>query len=185
MVIVFIRGETEVSVRACWYIVQHFFRYSGAAWIKSARWYNWRVKHVVKGIEDMNGVAAMFAEQLTPKEKGATIVTLSGSLGVGKTAFARALARAFGIDEDVTSPTYVIEKIYMPAKGVFSRFIHIDAYRLNGAHDLDVLGWRELIQESGNLIILEWPEKVDGAIPKDALKIELEFVDEQTRKIIW
>lgn len=139
----------------------------------------------MKGIEEVNGIAGEFATHLAPKKSSATVVTLSGDLGSGKTAFAKALAREFGVEEDVTSPTYVIEKIYAPTKGSFSRFIHIDAYRLKGAHDLDVLGWKELIQKAGNIIVLEWPERVDGAIPKDAIKVELEFVDEQTRKIIW
>ena len=134
-------------------------------------------------IEELKKLAEEFKSKLTPKNKGATVVTLSGDLGAGKTAFARALARAFGIDEDVISPTYVIEKVYLPTRGQFQRFIHIDAYRLNGAHDLDVLGWGELLQESGNLILIEWPEKVVGAIPSDAFNITLEFVDEHARAI--
>ncbi len=152
---------------------------------KSTRWYNWRVEHTVRGIAEMNSAAAIFAERLAPREKGATIVALSGSLGAGKTAFAKALAREFGIDEDVTSPTFVIERIYIPAKGPFRRFIHIDAYRLKGARELEVLGWKALIQEPDNLILLEWPEQVEGAIPKDAVRISLEFVDEETRSIVW
>ncbi|MCR4281322.1 MAG: tRNA (adenosine(37)-N6)-threonylcarbamoyltransferase complex ATPase subunit type 1 TsaE [Candidatus Kaiserbacteria bacterium] len=143
------------------------------------------MKSLILSIEYLGKLAGEFAGNLAPKGNGATVVALSGDLGAGKTAFAKALAREFGIEEDVTSPTYVIEKIYAPTKGPFSRFIHIDAYRLNGAHDLDVLGWRELLADSGNLIILEWPERVEGVIPKDAIKVELEFVDEQTRKIIW
>ena len=141
------------------------------------------MEHVVKGIEEMNDVAARFAERLTPKNKGATVVALSGSLGAGKTAFAKALARAFGIEEEGTSPTFVIEKIYALPHEPFQRLIHIDAYRLNGAHDLDVLGWKGLLQEPGNLIVIEWPEKVAGAIPTDALNITLEYIDEHTRSI--
>ena len=139
-------------------------------------------KHI-KGITEMEHVAAEFAAHLTPKKDSATVVTLSGDLGAGKTAFAKALARSFGIEEEVTSPTFVIEKIYALPRGAFQRLIHIDAYRLNGAHDLDVLGWRELLQESGNLILLEWPEKVEEAIPADALRISLEYIDEHTRSI--
>src|SRR3989338_172816 len=116
-------------------------------------------------MEEMSKLAMEFAGRLTPKKDGATVVALSGDLGAGKTAFAKALARAFGIEEDVTSPTYVIEKIYIPTKGLFSRLIHIDAYRLESEHDLEVLGWKELLQEPSNLIVLEWPEKVEGAIP--------------------
>ena len=140
-------------------------------------------KHI-KGITEMEHVAAEFAAHLTPKKDSATVVTLSGDLGAGKTAFTKALARSFGIEEEVTSPTFVIEKIYALPRGAFQRLIHIDAYRLNGAHDLDVLGWRELLQESGNLILLEWPEKVEEAIPADALRISLEYIDEHTRKVM-
>src|SRR3989338_8388154 len=146
--------------------------------------YTLHMKSLAVSLEEMETLAGKLATRLMPKKDRATVVVLSVDLGAGKTAFAKALARAFGIEEDVTSPTYVIEKIYTPAKGPFSRLIHIDAYRLNGEHDLDVLGWRELIRESGNLIILEWPEKVEGAIPADALNVKLEFVDEQTTKII-
>ncbi|MDP3965325.1 MAG: tRNA (adenosine(37)-N6)-threonylcarbamoyltransferase complex ATPase subunit type 1 TsaE [bacterium] len=134
-------------------------------------------------IEELEKLAGEFSKKLTPKNMGATVVALSGSLGAGKTAFAKALARAFGIEEEVTSPTFVIEKIYAPPRGPFQRLIHIDAYRLNGAHDLDVLGWKGLLQEPGNLIVIEWPEKVAGAIPTDALNITLEYIDEHTRSI--
>ncbi|MEK7132466.1 MAG: tRNA (adenosine(37)-N6)-threonylcarbamoyltransferase complex ATPase subunit type 1 TsaE [Patescibacteria group bacterium] len=141
------------------------------------------MKSPAVSMEGLEKMACEFATRLTPKKDGATVAALSGDLGAGKTAFAKALAHAYGIKEDVTSPTYVIEKIYIPAKGPFSRFIHIDAYRLNGAHDLEVLGWRELLLEPSNLILLEWPERVEGAIPADAIRISLEFVDENMREV--
>lgn len=135
---------------------------------------------------NLDGIAEIaqdMAKSLVPKENSATILALSGDLGAGKTAFVKALARAFGIEEDVTSPTFVIEKVYVPPKGPFTRFIHIDAYRLNGARDLDVLGWKELMQEPSNLILIEWPEKVREAIPLSAVSISLAYVDEFTRAI--
>lgn len=134
-------------------------------------------------LEQLKILAETFATRLMPKKEGAAIITLSGELGAGKTAFAKALARAYGIEEEVTSPTFVIEKIYIPTKGPFSRFIHIDAYRLHGTHDLEMLGWEELIQSPGNLILLEWPEKVEGAVPPDSHRISLQYVDEFTRTI--
>ena len=141
------------------------------------------MKSLAVSLKEMEQLAGEFTGRLLPKKDRATVVTLSGDLGSGKTTFAKALARTFGIEEDVTSPTYVIEKIYIPTKGLFSRLIHIDAYRLKDKHDLDVLGWYELLQAPGNLILLEWPEKVEGAIPSDAIRVSLEFVDEHTRAI--
>ncbi|OGG58688.1 tRNA (adenosine(37)-N6)-threonylcarbamoyltransferase complex ATPase subunit type 1 TsaE [Candidatus Kaiserbacteria bacterium RIFCSPHIGHO2_02_FULL_49_16] len=134
-------------------------------------------------LETLAKLAVEFAGHLSPKKDRATVVALFGDLGAGKTAFAKALARAYGIEDDVTSPTFVIEKIYTPAKGPFSRLIHIDAYRLNSAHDLEVLGWDELLQAPSNLILVEWPENVERAIPSDAYRISLEYVDEHTRSI--
>ena len=116
---------------------------------------------------------------LQPKADTATVVALSGELGAGKTTFTQKIAKALGVEEAVTSPTFVLEKIYKLEGQKFTHLIHIDAYRLNGAHELEVLGWKELLADSGNLILLEWPEKVVGAIPKDAIRISFEINGEE------
>jgi len=119
-----------------------------------------------------------FVTSIQPHD-GATVVTLSGVLGAGKTTFAQGVAKALGVEEIVTSPTFVIEKIYALQDQKFARLIHIDAYRLKGAHELEVLGWKELLADSGNLILLEWPEKVAEAIPADATRISFEINGEE------
>jgi tRNA threonylcarbamoyladenosine biosynthesis protein TsaE len=110
------------------------------------------------------------------------VVALSGELGAGKTTFVQGAAKALGVDESVTSPTFVLEKIYeltgSPGAGGFSHLIHIDAYRLKGAHELEVLGWKELIAEPGNLILLEWPERVAELIPANARDIRFDIEGE-------
>jgi tRNA threonylcarbamoyladenosine biosynthesis protein TsaE len=116
-----------------------------------------------------NEAAAAFVKALHPKEAGATLVTLSGELGAGKTAFVKAVAGAFGIDADVTSPTFVLMKSYPITNGAFKTLVHIDAYRLKNGGELSALRFHELLQDTGNLILLEWPEKVpDGLPPADA-----------------
>lgn len=135
-------------------------------------------------LEEFEQQAAEFAATLLPRESGAVVVTLSGDLGAGKTTFTRAMLRSFGVEERVTSPTFVIEKIYEPAAGPFRRLVHIDAYRLKDAQDFDVLGWKELIADRGNLIIIEWPEQVGGAIPSNAIRITLRYSGEHEREII-
>ena len=105
----------------------------------------------------------------------ATVVTLSGELGAGKTTFAQGIAKALGVEETVTSPTFVIEKIYQLEKQKFSRLVHIDAYRLNGAHELQMLGWDELLRDPQNLIVLEWPENVAELIPENAIRVRFEI----------
>lgn len=125
-----------------------------------------------------------FVVGLKPQADAATVVTLSGDLGAGKTTFTQGVARALGVTETVTSPTFVLEKIY-PIRNTsrsngagklgFKRLVHIDAYRLKGAHELEVLGWNELLADPGNLILLEWPERVEGAIPNDATRITFDI----------
>ena len=124
----------------------------------------------------------------------ATVVGLQGDLGSGKTSFAQGVARALGVAEHVTSPTFILERVYkidplshclQIANCSFSHLVHIDAYRLDGANELGHLGWDNLIADAGNLILIEWPERVASALPKDMQKISFEFIDETTRKISW
>lgn len=147
---------------------------------------------------------AQFAQQIATSlapsgdnlPSGATILALSGDLGAGKTAFVKALASALGITETITSPTFVIEQIYVLPKdaatpsvnvvtgGHFDRLIHIDAYRLEKASELERLGWAEIASDPKNLICLEWPENVVGISHfSDARKLQFRFIDESTREI--
>ena len=136
-----------------------------------------------RSLQEFQAEAVRFADALEPEDR-ATVVALSGELGAGKTAFTQTIAKHFGIEESVVSPTFVIQKAY-DARGPFARLIHIDAYRLKGAHELAALGWQEILNDPRNLILLEWPERVAELIPGDAHRIALEFVDEQTRNISY
>lgn len=121
--------------------------------------------------EELRAFAAHFIQELAPSAVGATIVALSGDLGAGKTCFTQGAAAALGVAEQVASPTFVIEKIYPLAGQEWKRLIHIDAYRLKSAQELSVVHWDELLTDSGNLILIEWPEQVPGAIPTGAIRI--------------
>lgn len=123
---------------------------------------------------EMPKVAADFVANLRPK-KTATVVTLSGPLGAGKTAFAKGIALALGVDETVSSPTFVIEKIYTLENQLFNKLIHIDVYRLKNEQELATIGWGQIIADPGNLIVLEWPEGVPGSLPNDAIRIRFDI----------
>jgi tRNA threonylcarbamoyladenosine biosynthesis protein TsaE len=127
--------------------------------------------------------AARFARGLSPRLTAATVVTLSGDLGAGKTAFVKAAARELGVREHVTSPTFVIMKIYPLHHQKFKKLVHIDAYRLKGEHHLHVLGWDDLLADSHSLIFVEWPEQAGSAIPADAIRISLRYSGEHEREI--
>lgn len=121
----------------------------------------------------MSAHAARFITDLPPRKDAATIIMLSGDLGAGKTTLTQGIARALGVEETVTSPTFVLEKIYELTGQKWVRLIHIDAYRLVSEHELEVLGWREMAKDPSNLIIIEWPEMVAELIPTDAIRITL------------
>ncbi len=128
----------------------------------------------------------------------ATVVALSGDLGAGKTTLTQAIARELGITENIISPTFVLMKSYAlsnearlndkvgQAKKLMklTQLIHLDAYRLDSAEELLKLGWNDLIADPKNLILIEWPERVEKIIPKDAIWIELSHKDEHTREIL-
>lgn len=113
-----------------------------------------------------------------------TIVALQGNLGAGKTVFVKGTARALGVTEEVTSPTFVIEKIYKLREGApWKQLIHIDAYRLEGEEELRTIGWADIATDPNNLIVVEWPEQVGLGMPERAVWLEFETVDETTRTI--
>jgi tRNA threonylcarbamoyladenosine biosynthesis protein TsaE len=141
------------------------------------------MENVSKNLVDLAALqdeAVRFAGTLTPAEASATLVTLSGELGAGKTSFTQGVASALGISEAVTSPTFVLEKIYeLPedASRGFKRLVHIDAYRLESGRALPPLGFDELMQDKHNLILLEWPEQVADGLPTAHTRITLEVAD--------
>lgn len=101
----------------------------------------------------------------------ATVVGLQGELGSGKTHFVKMLGKMMGIEEHITSPTFVIMKVYNIDFRGFKKLIHIDAYRIEKESELLRLGWQDLIKNPENLILVEWPERVEGLMPEDSRRI--------------
>ncbi len=142
-------------------------------------------------LADLTAEAERFMASLTPASSGATLVTLSGELGAGKTAFAQEVARALGIEETVTSPTFVLEKIYALQNKLghrmskFGRLVHIDAYRLESGRELIPLGFDELMEDADNLILLEWPEKVADMLPEPEVRISMKVLLDGSHSISY
>ncbi len=82
-----------------------------------------------ESLEETKEIARLFLDSIEPINTG-TVVALKGDLGSGKTTFTQAVGELLGIKENITSPTFVIEKIYPIAYEGYKNFIHIDAYRL-------------------------------------------------------
>jgi tRNA threonylcarbamoyladenosine biosynthesis protein TsaE len=134
-------------------------------------------------LEENQKVAQDFISSLIPFSDQATIVGLFGNLGAGKTTFTQAVAKLLGVTEHVTSPTFILEKIYTINFKGFEKLIHIDAYRLDSGKDLLNLGWKEIADNPKNLILIEWPERIADILPPNIRKLSFTFVDETTREI--
>lgn len=140
-------------------------------------------------LDDLEKETTRFVESLVPCAEGATLITLSGELGAGKTAFVKGVAKALGVTNRVTSPTFVLEKIYrLPSisdENKFKSLVHIDAYRLENGSALSALGFDELMSNPKNLILLEWPEQVSDALPKPSIRIEIKILPDESRNILY
>lgn len=136
-------------------------------------------------IDELPIIANLLIEQIQGMNTtNATIVTLVGDLGAGKTTLTQALAVVLGVKENIISPTFVIMKKYETKKGKWKNLIHIDAYRLENSQQLLNLGWEEIIKDKNNIILLEWPELVPDCIPsKEVCRVILSHIDEKTRMV--
>ena len=97
------------------------------------------------------------------------VIGMRGGLGAGKTTFAKGFARGLGVTEEVTSPTYTVVSEY---EGRL-RFHHIDAYRLSGSEDFASVGGEELVADPGGVCLIEWSDRIKGALPHRAAVADL------------
>ncbi len=102
-----------------------------------------------------------FAFDLAKKIKGGEVYGLSGDLGAGKTVFVRGFCAGLGIKKGVSSPTFVLMKIYPVKKNEkIKQICHIDAYRLKTKKDLEAIGAQDYFGRSDIVCFIEWPEIV-------------------------
>ena len=155
------------------------------------------MRYISKSIEETEQISAQLAEQIvsrkgneTPRQARdiATIVTLEGELGAGKTTFVKAFAKALGIKEKLTSPTFVLMRQYSIESRIkdqgFNKLIHVDAYRINSGKDLKALGIDEILSDPENIVLIEWAERVRDILKDGLIRIHIDHVDENTRNIL-
>ena len=114
-------------------------------------------------------------KQLKPND----VVTLHGTLGAGKTTFAKGIAEALGIREAVTSPTFTILSQYNGSLPL----THMDLYRLGSEEEFELLGGEDFFYANG-VTLIEWSEKILSELPPEkTIIIKLEVKKDNTRQI--
>ena len=108
------------------------------------------------------------------------LVLLTGDLGTGKTTLAKGLVAGLGVarEEDVTSPTFTLVHVYGKDKKVF----HADLYRIESFHDFETLGMEDMFDVPG-IAILEWSERFPLLAPWPQIRIRLEHLGRDQRRI--
>ncbi len=117
-------------------------------------------------------------EALATKLHGGQVVALYGGMGMGKTAFVRGVARGLGLTAEVSSPTFAIVHDY----GGQPPLVHFDMYRISGWEDLYTTGFFEYL-DAGAILIVEWSENIEAAIPLDAIRLRISAPTAETRLI--
>jgi tRNA threonylcarbamoyladenosine biosynthesis protein TsaE len=131
---------------------------------------------------DLASVAHTVISYLERNTQGeAHVVLLDGELGAGKTTFTQHLAKALGVQEDVTSPTFILKKEYKTSHPTLQRLIHIDAYRFVEPKEAKVLRLENDTKDRGTLMVIEWPSKMTP-LPY-SVKMLFSCVDDATRQV--
>ena len=135
-------------------------------------------------LEHIDTFAKEILSNIHMKTEGAYVVFLSGDLGSGKTTATKSIAKELGVEEDITSPTFVILKRYEVKKGGFKNLIHIDAYRLKNYEELERIKFEEYMKDAGNLVLIEWPEMVESNDLKADMSLKFEHGEKEGERIV-
>ena len=129
------------------------------------------------------------------------IMALEGELGAGKTTFAKGFAKALGVRTRIKSPTFVLMKKYsISSSGYSSRsqdrrsaiasglaadryLYHLDCYRVGDHNNLSTLDLGSIFSMPGNIVLIEWPERVREILPKKLIRVRIDHISLNKRKI--
>lgn len=122
-------------------------------------------------------------------DHAALVIALQGDLGAGKTTFTQGFARGLGIRRRATSPTFVIMRRFaLPVsakhKEHFKTLYHIDAYRLKKPDALKHLDFKEILADPTAIVLIEWPERVKGSLPRKAIWLKFQHGKKENERII-
>ncbi|MBP3644473.1 MAG: tRNA (adenosine(37)-N6)-threonylcarbamoyltransferase complex ATPase subunit type 1 TsaE [Alistipes sp.] len=132
---------------------------------------------IIDSLSDLDKVADAVLSSLN----GRNVVAFFAPMGAGKTTLISAIMERTGSQDTVTSPTFALVNQYYTADQEV--VYHFDFYRINTVAEAFDMGYEEYFY-SGDLCLVEWPEKVEQLLPDDTMVVQIEILDPTTRKFI-
>ena len=133
------------------------------------------VKIYLDGEEQTKEIGYRLGKLLTP----GSVICLIGDLGAGKTTMTQSLAKAIGVDDYITSPTFTIVNEYEGNMPLY----HFDVYRIGSSEEMYDIGYDEYINSDG-VCIIEWANLIEDILPEEYLHIELKYKDMSREMIL-
>ena len=133
-------------------------------------------KIIIKNLDDLDRAAAQFLKETA----GEYLFAFYGSMGAGKTTFISALCKMSGVVDEISSPTFTIVNEYQTESG--EQIFHFDFYRIESIREVMDIGIEEYWYSDGKCY-MEWPEKVEGILPEDVLKVYITTLEDGSRSI--
>ncbi len=132
----------------------------------------------INSLSDLDEVADEILSSLGER----SVVLFRGEMGAGKTTLISRIAARMGVEDSVTSPTFALVNQYEGRGG--RRIYHFDFYRIDRIEEVYDLGYEEYFY-SGNLCLVEWPEKVESLLPDDTMTVRIDTPDEDVRIVAF
>jgi len=120
---------------------------------------------------------------LKQKKRQAIVIGLIGDLGSGKTTFCQGLAKGLGVKEKILSPTFVIFRKFKIQNSNFKIFYHFDCYRIEKPKEILKLGFKKIIAQPENIVVIEWAERIKKVLPRQTIILYFALLDKNLRKI--
>lgn len=131
----------------------------------------------IDSLAGLDGVA----DEVIRSLEGRSVVLLRGGMGAGKTTLVSRIAARLGAEDNVTSPTFALVNQYEGDGG--RRIYHFDFYRIDRIEEVYDLGYEEYFY-SGDLCLVEWPEKIEPLLPDDAMTVRIEAGEGERRTFV-
>ena len=133
----------------------------------------------IAGLEDLDRAAGEFLKAIGNN----SLIAFYAPMGAGKTTFTTAVCKALGVQEDaISSPTFAIMNEYRGEAG--KPIYHFDFYRIERPEEALDIGLYDYL-DSGELCLMEWPENIEGLLPEETLKVNIQVNADGSRTLSW